>query len=160
MWIYGQKVPSWLNKLPLDAKIITRSVSLFADPTLGLTKENTTKEDSHPWDWPLVMSSPERAIFEALDELPDYESFHNLDMQFEGLINLRPKLLAELLTNCQKIKVRRLFFVLADRHVHAWRKRLNPESFNLGSGDRALVRPLGGGGGVALGATERKQAPD
>tara|TARA_R110002073_G_scaffold232347_1_gene393438 strand:- start:5634 stop:6452 length:819 start_codon:yes stop_codon:yes gene_type:complete len=140
VWLYGQKVPSWLNKLPLDAKIITRKVSLFDDPTLGLAKETATQEDNHPWDWPLIMSSPERAIFEALDELPDEESFHNLDMQFEGLTSLRPRLLADLLTGCQKIKVRRLFFVLADRHGHAWRKRLDPEAFNLGTGDRALVK--------------------
>ena len=80
VWIYGEKVPTWLDKLPLDAKIITRNASLFADPTLGLTTESTTKEDSPLWNWPLVMSSLERAIFEALDELPTAESFHNLDM--------------------------------------------------------------------------------
>ena len=28
------------------------------------------------WNWPLMVSSPERAILEFLDELPDNESFH------------------------------------------------------------------------------------
>ena len=42
--------------------------------------------------------------------------------------------------SCKKIKVTRLFFVFADRHDHAWRKRLDPEEFNLGTGDRALVK--------------------
>lgn len=34
----------------------------------------------------------------------------------------------------------RLFFVCADRHNHPWRKRLDADEFNLGSGDRALVK--------------------
>jgi hypothetical protein len=29
--------------------------------------------------------------------------------------------------------------VFADRHKHSWRERLNPDDFELGSGDRALV---------------------
>ena len=33
-----------------------------------------------------------------------------------------------------------LFFVFADRHDHPWRKRIDPQAFDLGSGDRALVR--------------------
>jgi hypothetical protein len=61
-------------------------------------------------------------------------------MAFESLANLRPRRLSELLTACKKIKVTRLFFVFADRHDHAWRKRLDPAEFNLGSGDRALVK--------------------
>ena len=36
--------------------------------------------------------------------------------------------------------LKRLFFVFADRHDHPWRKRLDPAEFNLGSGDRALVK--------------------
>jgi len=79
---------------------------------------------------------------EAMDELPDHESFHNLDMLFESLTTLRPKLLSALLQSCKKIKIKRLFFVFvfADRHNPPWRKRLDPAEFNLGSGDRALVK--------------------
>jgi hypothetical protein len=93
-----------------------------------------------PWGWALRLSSPERAILEALDELPDNDSFHNLDMVFEGLATLSPRRLTALLHSCRKIKVIRLFFVFADRHKHAWREQLNPDEFQLGRGDRALVR--------------------
>jgi hypothetical protein len=86
------------------------------------------------------MSTPERAILEAMDELPDHESFHTLDMVFESLTTLRPRLLSDLLQACRKIKVRRLFFVFADRHDHPWRKRIDPQAFDLGTGDRALVQ--------------------
>ncbi len=143
IWIYGSKIPSWLEKLPLNAELRTRSVSLFSNPELGIDDrrhDHDKTASSLPWDWTLVMSSPERAILEALDELPDQESFHNLDMAFESLTTLRPRILSDLLSCCKKIKVKRLFFVFADRHDHAWRKRLNPNDFNLGSGDRALIK--------------------
>lgn len=140
VWVYGDTIPNWLAKLPLNAPLETRSTSLFADPSLGLTKDETDASTTLPWDWKLKMSSPERAIMEAMDELPDHESFHNLDMVFQSLTTLRPRSLSALLHSCKKIKVKRLFFVFADRHNHAWRKRLDPEEFNLGSGDRALVK--------------------
>ena len=137
VWIYGDSIPNWLVKLPTNAPIKIRSRSLFADPTLGLVKGDT---NALPWDWRLTMSTPERAILEAMDELPDHERFHTLDMVFESLTTLRPRLLSDLLHSCRKIKVKRLFFVFADRHDHPWRKRIDPQAFDLGSGDRALVK--------------------
>ncbi|SBR50862.1 Transcriptional regulator, AbiEi antitoxin, Type IV TA system [Halomonas sp. HL-93] len=139
VWVYGDATPNWLSKL-LNAPIVTRSTSLFADPLVGLAKNNINDEDALPWDWTLKMSAPERAVMEVMDELPNHESFHNLDMVFESLTTLRPKVLSALLHSCKKIKVKRLFFVFADRHDHPWRKRLDPAEFNLGSGDRALVK--------------------
>lgn len=47
----------------------------------------------------------------CLQELPRHESFHIIDTAFEGLANLRPKLLTALLTRCRSVKVKRLFFV-------------------------------------------------
>ena len=139
VWVYGDATPNWQRKLPLNATDAPRSTSLFADPSPGLASDNINDEVTQPWNWTLKMSSPERAVMEAMDELPDHESFHNLDMLFESLTTLRPKLLSALLQSCKKIKVKRLFFVFADRHDHPWRKRLDPAEFNLGSGDRALV---------------------
>jgi hypothetical protein len=144
VWLYGADLPNWLKKLPLGAPVENRSRHLFRDPELGQAEPRGEQSPNNtgnlPWNWPIRMSAPERAVLEALDELPDHESFHNLDMVFEGLTTLRPKLLASLLNDCRKIKVRRLFFVFADRHGHAWRKRVHPEDFDLGRGDRALVK--------------------
>ncbi|WP_268895896.1 type IV toxin-antitoxin system AbiEi family antitoxin domain-containing protein [Vreelandella azerica] len=138
VWVYGKDIPSWLARLPLNAPLETRTTHLFSDPALGLTQDDAAS--TLPWDWQLRMSSPERAILEVMDELPDHESFHNLDMVFESLTTLRPRILTALLHSCRKIKVTRLFFVFADHHNHQWRKRLDPQEFNLGSGDRALVK--------------------
>ena len=136
--VYGKTLPKWLHRLPLDASINAHNVSLFSDPSLGLKNDDVDPSNTLPWDWQLKMSTLERAAIETMDGLPHRESFHMLDMAFQSLTNLRPKLLSALLHSCRKIKVRRMFFAFADRHDHSWRARLNPEEFDLGSGDRAL----------------------
>jgi len=57
-----------------------------------------------------------------------------------SLSGLRPKLLTESLKGCRSVKVKRLFFVFADRHDHAWRKHLGAAEFDLGSGDRGFIK--------------------
>ncbi len=79
-------------------------------------------------------------MLELLDELPDRESFHQVDMLFEGLTNMRPQRLQKLLADCKNVKVKRLFFFFADRHKHAWLKRLDKSMVDLGKGNRVLVK--------------------
>ena len=86
------------------------------------------------------LSSSERAVLEALDELPDGAGFDQLDMVFQGLVSLSPRKLMALLTDCRKVKVIRLFFVFADRHGHAWLKHLDKNKLDFGKGDRQLVK--------------------
>jgi hypothetical protein len=98
---------------------------------------------AQPWGqagWVLVLSSPERALLEILNELPDRESFHQVDKLVEGLSNLSPRRLEKLLMDCKSVKVKRLFFFFADRHKHAWLKRIHKEAIDLGKGKRMLVR--------------------
>ena len=139
---YGE-VPSWLKRLPMQTEIVVRRRTLFGDDPLGIDDASLGAAATPPmvdvWRWPLRTSSPERAILEALDELPRNANFENLDKFFEGLVSLRPRRLKALLTACRSVKVRRLFFVFADRHQHAWRKHLNTSGIDFGSGPRALV---------------------
>jgi len=150
IYLYGE-VPSWLARLPTKTRFVVRSRILFGGNLAGV--ENTEhqletvsgEEVGHgptvsPWRWPLKVSSPERAILEALDELPAHASFDNLDMIFQGLTNLRPGRLMTLLRSCRSIKVKRLFFVFADRYAHAWVKHLDKSAIDFGSGPRALVK--------------------
>jgi len=144
VFLYGDSMPAWIKKVPVNARFMLRRLKLFEGSTDGIDErggEEQAAEDARPWwDWPLRTSSPERAILEALDELPDHESFHTIDVTFESLTTLRPRKLAALLAECRSVKVKRLFFVFADRHAHAWRKHVQPDSINLGKGDRALVK--------------------
>lgn len=75
------------------------------------------------WHWPLVIASPERALLEALAELPNHESFDNLNKLVESLSTLSPKRMLALLQVCRSVKTERLFFFFADRHSSAWIKK-------------------------------------
>ena len=86
------------------------------------------------------MSAPERAILELLDEVPQRETFHQADMLMEGLRNLSPRRLLKLLADCRSVKVKRLFLWFAERHNHAWLKKLDRSGIDLGQGKRMLVR--------------------
>ncbi len=152
-----KKLPGWLSKLPGNAHFISHNRSRFLSPIHqdvdALTLDNAgsgTDLTSLPgellimpwgqWKWPLVISSPERAILELMDELPQNESFHQVDMIMEGLVNLRPRRLQGLLEDARSVKVKRLFFFFADRHQHKWLSHLNREKVSLGSGKRVVFK--------------------
>jgi hypothetical protein len=143
VFLYGERIPAWVNKVPTNARFTLRRLKLFGGSNLGVDDERSgeqSEERAAWWNWPLRTSSPERAILEALDELPDHESFHTIDVTFESLTTLRPRKLTALLAQCTSVKVKRLFFVFADRHAHAWRKHVQPDAVDLGKGDRSLVK--------------------
>ncbi|MHC2810083.1 hypothetical protein ACVMII_009890 [Bradyrhizobium diazoefficiens] len=75
-----------------------------------------------------------------LDQLPRYESFHQVDALSEGLRNLSPRRLQTLLNDCKSIKAKRLFFWFAERHQHSWLKQIDKSKVNLGTGKRMLVK--------------------
>jgi len=140
-YLYAADPPSWLKRLALRSELRRRSKKLFAEPDVGLERTGPSGQGAslNPWEQPVTLSTPERAILEALDELPRNEGFGTVDAAFECLTNLRPRLVTTLLENCRSVKVKRLFFVYAEQHSHAWRKHLEAEAFDLGSGDRALT---------------------
>lgn len=161
IYLYGADAPpGWLFKLPLKEHFTFRkSTTLFkADPvTKGLKNfawnvQNNTGAAADEFqagpfkqiwgesEWPLTVSSPERALLELLDELPHSESFHQVDMLVEGLRNLSPRKLQKLLDDCRSVKVKRLFFWFADRHNHSWLKQIDRDKVDLGKGKRMLVK--------------------
>jgi len=159
--LYGPKrPPGWLEELRLSASFVYHNNRrLFRDeraPRAGADLNADSKEYGSDrlaaphlglavqpwghWGWPLRLSSPERAILELLNELPKRESFHQADMMIEGLTNLSPRRLQELLEACRSVKAKRLFFFFADRHQHAWLKHLDKQAIGLGNGARLLVK--------------------
>lgn len=158
--LYGPKPPpTWLYKLPLKVRFLYHNDrKLFRNEpihfgTTSLVWDVAKNELSNAgadtsftvqpwgqWDWPLTLSTPERAILELLDELPAHETFDQVDKLFEGLTSLRPRRLQKLLGDCRNVKVKRLFFFFASRHPHSWTKYLKREDFDLGKGKRMLVK--------------------
>lgn len=88
----------------------------------------------------IKIAGPERAILESLYMAPDNADLMECYQIMEGLNNLRPKLLQQLLEQCSSIKVKRLFLFMADKAGHAWLKRLDFSKIDLGSGSRAIVK--------------------
>ncbi len=159
--LYGPKrPPGWVKTLPLgtrfvyhnDQKLFCLEATTPGRASLEWTPEKA-KDDRNDalheslvvqpwghWNWPLTLSSPERAILELLDELPNHETFHQVDMLMEGMASLSPRRLQKMLEACHSVKVKRLFFFFADRHPHAWVKRLDKDTITLGTGKRMLVK--------------------
>lgn len=142
--LYGD-TPSWLGRVPLDVQPVVHTRALFAgDSKLGVVDADrnvlTDSPDMSVWHYSIRASMPERAILEAIDELPGHTTFDAITQVFESLTMLRPRLLMQLLQACRSVKVKRLFFVFADHHHHAWRDYVDVSNINLGAGSRALVK--------------------
>jgi Transcriptional regulator, AbiEi antitoxin, Type IV TA system/Transcriptional regulator, AbiEi antitoxin N-terminal domain len=154
--LYGPKSPpGWLNNMKLELQFkYHRDQRLFKNhpvsPEIKKLAAAPAAKDSlsrslttlpmGQWDWKLILSTPERALLELLDELPTHETFHQVDMLMQGLTSLSPRRLQALLADCKSVKVKRLFFFFADRHSHAWLKPLKKQKFDLGTGKRLLAK--------------------
>ncbi|WP_373487122.1 type IV toxin-antitoxin system AbiEi family antitoxin domain-containing protein, partial [Blastomonas sp.] len=140
--LYGPKrPPTWLGSLPLDLTFHWHnSLRLFPGDADAPPEPSPVMFSAAGMHLPIRYSSKERAILELLDELPERESFHQVDALMEGLSDLSPRRLQTLLEACASVKVKRLFLFFADRHRHAWRSRLDVSRIDLGSGKRVLVK--------------------
>ncbi len=131
----SSKMPEWLKEVSYDAEFIFHKDSMFTQRDAGLEVMPWGN-----WDWPILHSTPERAILEIMEDIPDKMSFVDVDMLMQGMVNVSPRRMQGLLEGCTNIKVKRLFLWFADRHRHAWYNRLEPNAISLGSGKRMIVR--------------------
>jgi hypothetical protein len=122
-WFLTQE---WSNQIVhLKTKFLPANSALFEYSLNGLI---------------LQISSPERAILECLYLAPDRFDVVECYQILEGLANLRPKILQELLENCSSIKVKRLFLFMASKAKHQWLDFVDQSTIDLGTGDRVIVK--------------------
>lgn len=160
--LYGDTPPpGWLKKLGVRERFMFHrdrrlfpegyqgrgldavAVDVASGVTTPLPKGLVGGPQISPWSatsWPITCSAPERAVLELLDELPERETFHQVDVIFEALANLSPRKCQRLLEICKSIKVKRLFLWFAKRHGHRWAKQLDVSQIKLGKGKRLIVR--------------------
>ncbi len=119
-----------------QSKQATSPNTLLNDPLQKFTRREPWKDGEDG----LLISSPERALLEILTDVPKELSFEHADQLMQGMTNLSPRSLQALLEECKNIKVRRLFFWLADRHKHTWLEKLQLGQIDLGSGKRMLMK--------------------
>jgi hypothetical protein len=161
VYLYTEaRLPKWLNEVDpaiqfqsrnanrlFKSEMITQAVNGLPPLASDRGEEPTANLASglrrHPWgdrSWPMVISSPERAILEFLDEIPTKQSFQHAADLFSGLSSLSPKRMQELLESCDSVKVTRLFLWFADRHDYAWVNRLDAVTIDTGSGKRVIAK--------------------
>ena len=154
------RLPKWLDEVGPNLQFQTHNAHrLFKTDTVtraidALPKIPSEQDEAqakplggglrqHVWGdraWPMIMSTPERAILEFLDEVPKRQSFEHAADLFTGLANLSPRRMQELLETCDSIKVKRLFLWFAERNAHAWFARLDFTSIDTGRGKRMIAK--------------------
>jgi Transcriptional regulator, AbiEi antitoxin, Type IV TA system/Transcriptional regulator, AbiEi antitoxin N-terminal domain len=88
----------------------------------------------------ITLSTPERAILECLYLAPAKLDLVECYHLMEGLSNLRPKLVQELLEHCTSVKVKRLFLYMARKAQHQWLTFVDQKKIDVGRGDRSIVK--------------------
>ena len=139
--LYGpDPAPLWMNRIGLE-----RSFRSYRTPWLRQSGEST-------WDVPFSLEVPwgdglgtigvsthERALFEVLKGVPGETSFEHAGHLMEGLNDLSPRRLDALLRRTRSMKIKRLFFRLAERQDHPWVRRLDARDYDLGRRRRVPV---------------------
>ena len=127
----GENLPSWFKNQDWGHKVACKMTG-FLPANLGLV------EFRHK-SFKVNISSPARALMECLYLAPKSQSLVEAHELMEGLNNLHPATVQELLEACTSIKVKRLFLYLADKAGHQWLGYINRQRFSLGSGKRVIV---------------------
>lgn len=126
----GRLLPAWFKNHHWGAEIIHIKTGFIS----GQVSLNPDNEFSGQ-----MLSTPELAILECLFLAPKKQDLLECYQLMEGLVNLRPKLMQQLLEACTSIKVKRLFLYLAEKANHQWLQYIDLSKVTLGKGDRSLV---------------------
>ncbi|OCH98023.1 hypothetical protein A8135_02035 [Legionella jamestowniensis] len=124
-----RNLPKWVfNYLEKKHEIIYFARNLFQPSSnLGIYLKNIE-------GFELPISTPERAILEFLDLIPQSYSVEQAHFILESMVTLNSKLIQTLLSHCISRKVKRLFMLLAEHENHEWFKYVNKDEIYLGEG--------------------------
>lgn len=129
-----ERLPTWFKHHPWKAAIEHHALTLFD----SIPDAATTQLDCGGFS--IAISSPERAIIEAMRLANTNAEIEYAIQLMENLSTLRPNLVQQLLERCTAIKVKRLFLWSAERVGHGWVEGLDTTQVELGSGKRQLYK--------------------
>lgn len=130
--VKGKRLPAWCLQHDWGVTLDYYSSS-FLPADIGLVNVELKT-------FTIKVSSAAKALMECLYLVPKNHELLECYQLMEGLNNLRPNLVQNLLENCTSIKVKRLFLYLAEKANHSWVQHLNLEKLDLGSGKRSIVK--------------------
>lgn len=129
------RLPDWYTALEVNRNLRPFQGGKLFDPYFaGLM-------DWRESDFPLRISTPERAVLELCHLLPNQADAEEVSKLISGLSGLRPDKLRELLLVCRSIKGKRLFMALAEHAALPWLSELDTTGVDFGTGNRALDWP-------------------
>ncbi|EKF55618.1 hypothetical protein I215_06667 [Galbibacter marinus] len=127
----NERIPSWMKNHNWGMEINYYPTS-FLPSDLGLTEIEMN-------GFSIKISGAARAIMECLYLGPKRQDLKESFELMEGLNNLRPKQVQQLLEACTSVKVKRLFLYMAHKCGHPWLEFVEVENINLGKGKRQIV---------------------
>ena len=130
------RLPDWLHKISDAFKFEVHSKKVFK----YIPETALFVKPFGGWDWPIPYSMPELALVELVAEVRETADFSIADKFFESAVNLRPRVIRDVLEACEQVKAKRLFLLFCDRHDHSWRRALDIEGIDLGRGKRMPKR--------------------
>jgi hypothetical protein len=125
------QLPRWFSSYSWDSSIHHVKTSVLPEK-IGLVS-------SEEKNFSIMISGPERAMLECLHLAPGKLDLVECYQIMEGLSNLRPKLVQELLEKCSSIKIKRLFLFMATKAQHQWLNFIDQKKIELGNGDRSIT---------------------
>ena len=128
----NETLPLWYKKKDWDVRIDYYATT-FLPPDMSMMTF---------WrhNYSVKVSSLPRAIMECLYLAPKHQELIECYELMEGVNDLRPQTVQELLENCSSVKVKRLFLYLAEKFEHPWLEFFDYSKVDLGSGTRSLVK--------------------
>lgn len=132
--LFGQtseKLPKWFVGYDWGVKVNYHRSDFIPEKT-GLTTFDAK-------NFSIDISGSIRAIFECLYLAPKEQDLMECYELIEGMNNLRPTVVQEMLEACRSIKVKRLFLFMAEKAGHPWFKHIRQNNINLGTGKRSIV---------------------
>ncbi len=128
---YKTRLPKWFEDYNWQTQLFHQQTS-FLPKDVGITNYSDNNLS-------IKISSPERSILECLYLSPKMLDLMECYHLMENMVNLKPKLLQELLENCDSYKVNRLFLFLAEKARHQWLDFMDTSKIKLGNGNRRLT---------------------
>ena len=144
--LYGtDSLPAWVNTINENVRFQKHSLGDLLGHAATANLKRQLNQHTKIFNWRdtkegLIISTPERAILEVLNEVPGKISFEHAGELMQGLNTLSPRALQQLLEICDNVKVRRLFFYYAERQNHSWLVKINKDTIDMGSGNRVIVK--------------------
>lgn len=127
-----ESLPAWFINYDWGLKIHYKSTSFLPAET-GIQKVEFN-------NYSLQIPTPARAMMECLYLAPQEQDLVECYELMQGLNNLHPDTVQQLLVQCTSVKVKRLFLYLAEKAGHMWFTRLQTDKIDIGKGKRSITK--------------------